>query len=83
MDLVAPNLAALIGEIIGARLISHAGVLQMLCCWLPYSSPGKAFRTARQLDEFGQVPRQHRADLGRREGLVSRLENQGAAVLRG
>lgn len=25
MDLVAPNLAALIGEIIGARLISHAG----------------------------------------------------------
>lgn len=38
---------------------------------------------ARQLDEFGQVPRQHRADLGRREGLVSRLENQGAAVLRG
>merc|ERR1711939_257217 len=27
MDLVAPNLAALIGEIIGARLISHAGSL--------------------------------------------------------
>ena len=27
MDLVAPNLAALIGEIIGARLISHAGGL--------------------------------------------------------
>ena len=38
---------------------------------------------ARQLDEFGQVPRQHRADPGRREGLVSRLENQGAAVFRG
>merc|ERR1711904_430793 len=27
MDLVAPNLASLIGEIIGARLISHAGSL--------------------------------------------------------
>jgi len=27
MDLVAPNLSALIGEIIGARLISHAGSL--------------------------------------------------------
>merc|ERR1712203_129450 len=27
MDLVAPNLCALIGEIIGARLISHAGSL--------------------------------------------------------
>merc|ERR1712066_187243 len=27
MDLVAPNLSALIGEIIGARLISHAGTL--------------------------------------------------------
>merc|ERR1712232_798902 len=27
MDLVAPNLAALIGEVIGARLISHAGSL--------------------------------------------------------
>merc|ERR1719145_261002 len=27
MDLVAPNLCALIGEIIGARLISHAGPL--------------------------------------------------------
>eukprot|EP00438_Fugacium_kawagutii_P021160 Skav201949 [mRNA] locus=scaffold2764:142053:144777:- [translate_table: standard] len=30
MDLVAPNLAALIGEIIGARLISHAGSLTNL-----------------------------------------------------
>merc|ERR1712087_538208 len=30
MDLVAPNLAALIGEIIGARLISHAGSLTSL-----------------------------------------------------
>lgn len=29
MDLVAPNLAALIGEIIGARLISHAGALSL------------------------------------------------------
>merc|ERR1712097_67926 len=27
MNLVAPNLASLIGEIIGARLISHAGSL--------------------------------------------------------
>merc|ERR1719412_2200037 len=30
MELVAPNLAALIGEIIGARLISHAGSLTNL-----------------------------------------------------
>merc|ERR1712157_495002 len=30
MDLVAPNLAALIGEIIGARLIAHAGSLTNL-----------------------------------------------------
>merc|ERR1712107_31267 len=30
MDLVAPNLAMLIGEIIGARLISHAGSLTNL-----------------------------------------------------
>merc|ERR1719419_1760741 len=30
MDLVAPNLCALIGEIIGARLISHAGSLTKL-----------------------------------------------------
>merc|ERR1712086_286769 len=30
MDLVAPNLTALIGEIIGARLISHAGSLTNL-----------------------------------------------------
>merc|ERR1719310_76560 len=30
MDLVAPNLAALIGEIIAARLISHAGSLTNL-----------------------------------------------------
>merc|ERR1711959_257338 len=30
MDLVAPNLAALVGEIIGARLISHAGSLTNL-----------------------------------------------------
>merc|ERR1711972_92430 len=30
MDLVAPNLCALIGEIIGARLISHAGGLTNL-----------------------------------------------------
>merc|ERR1719343_1826461 len=30
MDLVAPNLCALIGEIIGARLISHAGSLTNL-----------------------------------------------------
>merc|ERR1712203_941512 len=30
MDTVAPNLAALIGEIIGARLISHAGSLTNL-----------------------------------------------------
>merc|ERR1711990_1131401 len=30
MDLVAPNLSSLIGEIIGARLISHAGSLTNL-----------------------------------------------------
>jgi len=30
MDLVAPNLSALIGEVIGARLISHAGSLTNL-----------------------------------------------------
>merc|ERR1712066_1209723 len=30
MDIVAPNLCALIGEIIGARLISHAGSLTSL-----------------------------------------------------
>merc|ERR1719210_412267 len=30
MDLVAPNLASLIGEVIGARLISHAGSLTNL-----------------------------------------------------
>merc|ERR1712054_315175 len=30
MDLVAPNLAALIGETVGARLISHAGSLTNL-----------------------------------------------------
>merc|ERR1712137_172717 len=30
MDLVAPNLAALIGEVVGARLISHAGSLTNL-----------------------------------------------------
>ncbi len=30
MDLVAPNLSALIGEIVGARLISHAGSLTNL-----------------------------------------------------
>jgi nucleolar protein 56 len=29
MHAVAPNLSALIGEVIGARLISHAGVF---CC---------------------------------------------------
>ena len=31
MSVVAPNLAALIGEVIGARLISHAGSLANLC----------------------------------------------------
>ena len=31
MSVVAPNLAALIGEIVGARLISHAGSLTNLC----------------------------------------------------
>ena len=31
MGVVAPNLAALIGEIVGARLISHAGSLTSLC----------------------------------------------------
>ena len=31
MGIVAPNLAALIGEIVGARLISHAGSLTNLC----------------------------------------------------
>jgi nucleolar protein 56 len=31
MGIVAPNLAALIGEIVGARLISHAGSLTSLC----------------------------------------------------
>merc|ERR1712190_555489 len=30
MDIVAPNLAALIGETVGARLISHAGSLTNL-----------------------------------------------------
>ncbi|KAL9610474.1 MAG: hypothetical protein Q9167_004814 [Letrouitia subvulpina] len=30
MDIVAPNLAALIGEVVGARLISHAGSLTNL-----------------------------------------------------
>ena len=30
MDVVAPNLAALIGEMVGARLISHAGSLTNL-----------------------------------------------------
>jgi hypothetical protein len=28
---VAPNLSALIGEIVGARLISHAGVFVYVC----------------------------------------------------
>ncbi|KAJ3208970.1 snoRNP complex protein nop56 [Entophlyctis luteolus] len=31
MSLVAPNLSALIGEMVGARLISHAGSLTNLC----------------------------------------------------
>ena len=31
MGIVAPNLAALIGEVVGARLISHAGSLTSLC----------------------------------------------------
>lgn len=31
MDIVAPNLRALIGEFVGARLISHAGSLTNLC----------------------------------------------------
>ena len=31
MAVVAPNLAALIGEVVGARLISHAGSLTNLC----------------------------------------------------
>jgi nucleolar protein 56 len=31
MSVVAPNLAALIGEVVGARLISHAGSLTNLC----------------------------------------------------
>ena len=31
MSVVAPNLAALIGEVVGARLISHAGSLANLC----------------------------------------------------
>lgn len=31
MNHVAPNLAALIGEMVGARLISHAGSLTNLC----------------------------------------------------
>jgi len=31
MGIVAPNLAALIGEVVGARLISHAGSLTNLC----------------------------------------------------
>ncbi|KAL8831581.1 MAG: hypothetical protein Q9191_000790 [Dirinaria sp. TL-2023a] len=31
MGVVAPNLAALIGEVVGARLISHAGSLTNLC----------------------------------------------------
>merc|ERR1719253_1637254 len=31
MDVVAPNLRALIGEFVGARLISHAGSLTNLC----------------------------------------------------
>lgn len=31
MAIVAPNLAALIGEVVGARLISHAGSLANLC----------------------------------------------------
>lgn len=31
MAIVAPNLAALIGEVVGARLISHAGSLTNLC----------------------------------------------------
>ena len=31
MGIVAPNLAALVGEIVGARLISHAGSLTSLC----------------------------------------------------
>merc|ERR1712179_359916 len=30
MDLVAPNMSALIGEVVGARLISHAGSLTKL-----------------------------------------------------
>merc|ERR1712176_1004958 len=30
MDLVAPNLAELVGELVGARLISHAGSLTNL-----------------------------------------------------
>lgn len=38
MHNVAPNLATLIGDVIGARLISHAGVLHILndvaCSWL-------------------------------------------------
>ena len=31
MHAVAPNLSALIGEVIGARLISHAGMLHFTC----------------------------------------------------
>lgn len=31
MEIVAPNLATLIGEVVGARLISHAGSLTNLC----------------------------------------------------
>ena len=31
MSVVAPNLAALIGEIVGSRLIAHAGSLSNLC----------------------------------------------------
>ena len=33
MHAIAPNLSALIGEVVGARLISHAGVLAACVLW--------------------------------------------------
>jgi nucleolar protein 56 len=81
MNVVAPNLSALIGDTVGARLISKVRQLwpqvSFFSFLFSFISHVHSLRFAGRIaDQLGQGPRFHRANLGRRKGVVSRTQDE-------
>ena len=72
---IAPNLTTMVGELVGARLIAHAGL-----CMFAEQGGQRSYAQGmltkgvlidcRVLDESGQAPFIHGANPGSREGIV-------------